>query len=280
MKNLKEELKNLAEKWSSSGEYDGTEFEGRHFITDADLDEFAQENGLTEDDGESFDEAKLQINCDCQIIYDYDGANPNRQFGDSEIIFNETEQENEMKNLKTDFQKICIWWVEISEDAAAEYERQGGYEELLKWGGYETDADDADVTGVYLNDDDFDDFTDEHGLTIWQDDEKEFRDHPATLKAVEKICDCKIVWDESRKCETVIFNNKTEQENEMEEEKVFGRKNADGNIDLLHWETGEAVTRYPGCWPLDSELSGAYEHPAGIKLSVEDAEELGIEIEA
>jgi hypothetical protein len=77
----------------------------------------------------------------------------------------------------------------------------------------------------------------------------------------------------------IIFND-TEQENVMEEEKVFGRINEEGSVDLLHYETGEAVTRYEGCWPLNSELSGAYEHPAGIELSVEDAEELGIEIEA
>jgi hypothetical protein len=157
MERLKEDLKKLAETWNASGEYDGTEFEGRYFISDDDLDEFAQEHGLAEDDKESFDEAKIQVNCDCQLnCYYYHG---NRHFREREVIFNETEQEKGM------------------------------------------------------------------------------------------------------------------------EEKVFGRMNEDGNVDLLHVEDGEAVTRYEGCWPLNSELSGAYEHPAGIELSVEDAEELGIEIE-
>ena len=32
MKNLTEELKNLGELWNASGEFDGTEFEGRFFI--------------------------------------------------------------------------------------------------------------------------------------------------------------------------------------------------------------------------------------------------------
>jgi hypothetical protein len=63
------------------------------------------------------------------------------------------------------------------------------------------------------------------------------------------------------------------------EEKIFGRINASGNVVLLHWETGEAVTRYEGCWPLNSDLGGSYEHPEGIELSREDAENLEIPIE-
>lgn len=62
-------------------------------------------------------------------------------------------------------------------------------------------------------------------------------------------------------------------------EKIFGRINGNGNVDLLHWETGEAVTRFEGCWPLNSELSGAHEHPDGIELSKKDAESCEIEIE-
>jgi hypothetical protein len=93
MERLKEDLKKLAETWNASGEYDGTEFEGRYFICDVWLGEFADENGFVSDDAAN----ELQAACQCQIIYDYDGANPNRQFGDSEIIFNETEQENEIE---------------------------------------------------------------------------------------------------------------------------------------------------------------------------------------
>ena len=62
-------------------------------------------------------------------------------------------------------------------------------------------------------------------------------------------------------------------------EKIFGRINSNGNVDLLYWETGEVVTRYEGCWPLNSEFGGGYEHPEGIELSREDAKKCGIEIE-
>jgi hypothetical protein len=61
--------------------------------------------------------------------------------------------------------------------------------------------------------------------------------------------------------------------------EIFGRINSEGNVDLLHSETGEAVTRHEGCWPLNSNLSGAYEHPEGIELSKEDAQTLNIPIE-
>ena len=60
---------------------------------------------------------------------------------------------------------------------------------------------------------------------------------------------------------------------------IFGRMDEKGNVDLLDTESGEAATRCPGCWPLNSDLSGDYEHPEGIKLSLDDAVKLGIEIE-
>lgn len=85
MKNLKAELKRIAQIWNSSGEYDDTEFEGRFFISDTHLGEFADENGFVSDDAKN----ELEDACDCQIIYDYEGANSNRQFGDSEVIFNQ-----------------------------------------------------------------------------------------------------------------------------------------------------------------------------------------------
>ncbi len=87
---MKEELKTIAENWNASGEFDGTDFEGRYFINDADLDEFAAKYGLgrNDDDG-GFDAEKIENKCACQIISDYEGANPNRQFEDSEVIFND-----------------------------------------------------------------------------------------------------------------------------------------------------------------------------------------------
>lgn len=87
MENLKQELLKIAQNWNASGEYDQTEFEGRYFISDDDLDEFAAEHNLTNEDG-NFDEHLIQRNCNCQIIYDYKSSNLNRQFGDQEIIFN------------------------------------------------------------------------------------------------------------------------------------------------------------------------------------------------
>ena len=61
--------------------------------------------------------------------------------------------------------------------------------------------------------------------------------------------------------------------------EIFGRINENGNVDLLCTETGETVTRFAGCWPLSSNMSGEYEHSEGIELSREDAENLDIPIE-
>lgn len=88
MENLKNKLLIESQAWNFSGEFDDTEFAGRFFMTDTDLDEFAKKHGLTQsDEPEDFDRVKIEKACDCKIIYDYKGVNPNRQFGDQEIIF-------------------------------------------------------------------------------------------------------------------------------------------------------------------------------------------------
>ena len=87
MKNFKNKLKELTKTWNASGEFDGTEFEGRYFISDTDLDAFAAEHGFVDDEG-CFIQTEIERNCDCTLIYNYSGANPNRLFGDQEVIFN------------------------------------------------------------------------------------------------------------------------------------------------------------------------------------------------
>jgi len=64
--------------------------------------------------------------------------------------------------------------------------------------------------------------------------------------------------------------------------KYFGRKNKNGSIDLIDSESGEAVTQLCDCtvWPVGSNLSACYDHPDGIKITLDDAEKLGIEIES
>lgn len=89
MKTLKQELLDIAEKWNASGKFDDTEFKGRYFINDYDLDEFSIEHGLNQILGNNqFDQEKIEKACDCKVLYDYVARNPNRQFGDNEIIFN------------------------------------------------------------------------------------------------------------------------------------------------------------------------------------------------
>ncbi len=87
--NLKEELRKTAETWNASGKYDGTDFEGRYFITDTDLDEFAQYHGLCrENEDGGFDQTEIEKVCDCKLVYDFKGSNPARLFGECEVIFN------------------------------------------------------------------------------------------------------------------------------------------------------------------------------------------------
>lgn len=89
MKDLKEELLSLAQSWNASGEHDGTTLEERYFMSDAALDDFARNHELIDQQG-NFSVKKIESACDCRVVYDYVGANPNRQFGDQEIIFNGT----------------------------------------------------------------------------------------------------------------------------------------------------------------------------------------------
>ena len=74
----------ISKIWNASGEYDETEFAGRLFIDDLHLDEFARDSGFEINDDVI---NEIEKACNCRIIYDYEGANPNRQFGDSEVIF-------------------------------------------------------------------------------------------------------------------------------------------------------------------------------------------------
>lgn len=62
--------------------------------------------------------------------------------------------------------------------------------------------------------------------------------------------------------------------------EIFGRVTAEGNVAILVAETGEAVTRLDAnVYPIGSDLSARYEHPAGIVLSADDAAKLGVVVE-
>lgn len=61
---------------------------------------------------------------------------------------------------------------------------------------------------------------------------------------------------------------------------MFGRKLENGNIAILEDEDGSPVTRIDAnIYPVNSDKSARYEHPEGIILTAEDAENLNIEIE-
>jgi len=115
-----------------------------------------------------------------------------------------------MENLKEEFKNVCTWLKEISEEEADTYD-QGGPE----WDSVEhaffvsntvADFPIEEATIICINDDDFDEFTDEHGLTVWEDGKRENRDLAAAHQAVEKACDCKIVWNAQTEREEVTFN--------------------------------------------------------------------------
>ena len=62
--------------------------------------------------------------------------------------------------------------------------------------------------------------------------------------------------------------------------KIFARKRDDGNFDILEIEDGEAVTQIDiNEYPVGSELSVKYEHPAGIIFTLEQVLKNNIEIE-
>lgn len=89
MKKLKQELLAAGQSWNFGGGYNGTEFAGRFFMSDMDLDKFARKHGLTQDNApDNFDKDKVEKACKCKIVYDYKSANQDRQVGDQEIIFN------------------------------------------------------------------------------------------------------------------------------------------------------------------------------------------------
>ena len=61
--------------------------------------------------------------------------------------------------------------------------------------------------------------------------------------------------------------------------EFFGRTNENGNVDVLHAD-GSAATRLDASvYPVGSDVSARYEHPAGIVLTRADADRLGLEIE-
>lgn len=61
--------------------------------------------------------------------------------------------------------------------------------------------------------------------------------------------------------------------------EFFGRINEDGNVDVLHAD-GSAATRLDcSVYPIGSDVSTRYEHPAGITISRDDAKRIGLGIE-
>ncbi|HAT1642375.1 TPA: hypothetical protein I8Y18_003537 [Raoultella ornithinolytica] len=62
--------------------------------------------------------------------------------------------------------------------------------------------------------------------------------------------------------------------------EVFGRINAEGNVDILYVEDGFPVTRLDAnVYPVNSDLSVRYDHPEGITLTLKDARNIGVDIE-
>lgn len=62
--------------------------------------------------------------------------------------------------------------------------------------------------------------------------------------------------------------------------EVFGRINAEGNVDILFVEDGCPVTRLDAdAYPINSDLSVRYDHAEGIVLTLEEARTIGIDIE-
>lgn len=69
-------------------------------------------------------------------------------------------------------------------------------------------------------------------------------------------------------------------EDEVHPAPIFGRLACNGTVSVLYAEDGLPVTQLDASvYPVGSNLSARYEHPAGIVLTVEDATALGIEIE-
>lgn len=66
-----------------------------------------------------------------------------------------------------------------------------------------------------------------------------------------------------------------------EHDFIFGRENADGNIDVLYVEDGYPVTRLDidDVYPVGSTASAKYEHADGIIIDRETADRIGLNIE-
>ena len=61
----------------------------------------------------------------------------------------------------------------------------------------------------------------------------------------------------------------------------FGRMTQDGTVAVLHVEDGAPATRLDAnVYPVGSSTSARYEHPEGITLTVEQAQAMGIQIDA
>lgn len=118
-----------------------------------------------------------------------------------------------MKNLKKKFESVCQSYQILTEKEAADFDFGGPKQQKNGESYIELEYAPDSAKGkifIVIPDDDFDEFTDEHGLTIWQDKENENRDHPVTIKAIEKACDCKIIWNEQEDRPEVIFNEDKE----------------------------------------------------------------------
>ena len=96
IKNLQQELLELAQKWNS-GEYDDTEFEGRLFLSDDDFDFLAKKTDCFMSADDAIDQNKFERLFNCRVIWEYNGVNPNRQWGDCEIIFNQISDSRKYK---------------------------------------------------------------------------------------------------------------------------------------------------------------------------------------
>lgn len=114
-----------------------------------------------------------------------------------------------MGNLKPELKNTCSWTIPATKE---EFD-SGAYEGVFfdsiageyRGAGY---SDDCDKKGAraWLNDDDCDNFAQEHGLAVFEDEDEEELDHVKTIEKIEKACDCKIVWNENANSEEVFFN--------------------------------------------------------------------------
>lgn len=60
---------------------------------------------------------------------------------------------------------------------------------------------------------------------------------------------------------------------------MFGRINDNGNVTVFEADGSTATRIDANVYPVGSSTSARYEHPAGIELTVADAEKIGLLIE-